>query len=389
MGFQRPRRLTAAFVRTVERPGRYGDGRGGHGLSLLVKSTASGRWSKTWSQRLRIHGREVNIGLGPYPVVTLTDARRQAIENRRTAWHGGDPRGAGIPTFAEAVEKVIEIHRASWRPGGGSEDQWRSSLRRFAFPRLEHKRVDKITTGDVMAVVGPMWNERRETARRVRQRIGAVMKWAVAKGYREDNPAGDAIGAALPKNGAPRKHHRALPHRDVTGALRAVRASRAWAGTRLCFEFLVLSATRSGEARLARWDEIDLEGATWTVPADRTKTGREHRVPLAARALEVLAEAREIADGSGVIFPGVRGGPMSKMALPMLLRRLEIPATAHGFRTSFRVWAGDAGVAREVAEACLAHAVRDRTEAAYARGTLFARRRDVMAQWAAYIGGTE
>ena len=198
----RPKRLSAAFVKTVKRPGRYGDGRGGHGLSLLVKPTTTGRLSKTWAQRLQISGRAVNIGLGSYPVVMLAEARRKALANRRTVALGGDPRGGGIPTFAEAVDKVIVIHRDSWRPGSKSEAQWRASLRDYAARRLGDKRVDQITTSDVLAVLVPVWSAKRETARRVRQRIGAVMKWAVAEGYREDNPAGDAIGAALPRHGS-------------------------------------------------------------------------------------------------------------------------------------------------------------------------------------------
>ena len=383
---KRPKTLSAAFVKTVKCPGRYGDGLGGHGLSLLVKPTSvPGRLSKTWSQRLRINGRTTNLGLGSYPVVTLSHARTEALRNRRTVARAGDPRGDGVPSFADAVEKVLAIHRPNWK-NGASEAQWRASLRDYAIPLVGSKRVDKITTGDVLAVLLPIWNEKRETARRVRQRIGAVMQWAVAKGYREDNPAGDAIGAALPKNGGKRKHFQALPHGKVAAALAAVEASGAWLGTKLAFRFLVLTAARSGEVRNARWDEIDLEAATWTVPADRTKSGREHRVPLSAEALGVLERAREIADPSGLIFPGVSGRAMSAMTLTKLLHDLGVEAVPHGFRTSFRVWCGDnPAVAREVAEACLAHVVRDKVEAAYARGTMFSRRAAVLDAWGSHL----
>ena len=383
---KRPKTLSAAFVKTVKRPGRYGDGLGGHGLSLLVKPTSvPGRLSKTWGQRLRINGRTTNLGLGSYPVVTLSHARTEALRNRRTVARAGDPRGDGVPSFADAVEKVLAIHRPNWK-NGASEAQWRASLRDYAIPLVGSKRVDKITTGDVLAVLLPIWNEKRETARRVRQRIGAVMQWAVAKGYREDNPAGDAIGAALPKNGGKRKHFQALPHGKVAAALAAVEASGAWLGTKLAFRFLVLTAARSGEVRNARWDEIDLEAATWTVPADRMKSGREHRVPLSAAALAVLERAREIADPSGLIFPSVSGRAMSAMTLTKLLHDLGVEAVPHGFRTSFRVWCGDnPAVAREVAEACLAHVVRDKVEAAYARGTMFSRRAAVLDAWGSYL----
>lgn len=388
---KRPKQLSATFLKTVRRPGRYGDGRGGHGLSLLVKPTKTDRLSKTWAQRLRINGRPVNMGLGSYPVVTLAEARKTALENRRVVAQGSDPRGGGIPTFEDSSERVIDVFRASWRPGGGSEKQWRSSMRRYVFPRIGRKRVDRINTADVMGVLlaDDFWNQKRETARRVRQRIGQVMKWAVAQGYREDNPAGDAIGAALPKTGGRRKHFKALPHAEVAGALAIVRNSRAWTGTKLAIQFMVYTASRPGETRLATWDEIDLATATWTIPAARMKGGREHRVPLSPQALRVLTEALDIRDATGLVFPSVTGKAMVNVTMTKLLRELGIAAVSHGFRSSFRVWCGDTGIAREVAEAALAHVVRDQVERAYARGTLFERRRRVMKDWARYIAEDE
>ena len=381
----RPKRLSATFVNTVNKPGRYGDGRGGFGLSLLVKPTTTGRLSKTWSQRLRINGEPCNIGLGAFPVVTLAEARAAALTNRRAVSQGHDPRHKceEIPTFEKAVEEVIAIHQPTWKAGARSAKIWRSSLGDYAMPRLGRKPVDKITTSDVLAVLVPIWNTKRETARRVRQRIGAVMKWAVAEGHREDNPAGDAIGAALPKSGAHREHLRALPHSEVGPALLKVRGSKAWLATKLAFEFGVLTASRSGEVRGARWDEI--EGDTWIVPRDRMKAGRPHRVPLSRRALEVLDEARTIADGTGLVFPSVRGNVLSDMTISKLIRELGIPAVPHGFRSSFRDWCGETGVAREVAELCLAHTVGNEVERSYARSDLFQRRRAVMEQWADYI----
>ena len=382
----RPKQLSAAFVKTVKRPGRYGDGRGGHGLSLLVKPTTTARLSKTWAQRLNIAGRAVNIGLGSYPVVTLAEARRKALANRRTVARGGDPRGGGIPTFAEAADKVIAIHRESWRPGGKSEAQWRASLRAYAMPQLGTKRVDRITTSDVLAVLVPIWSSKRETARRVRQRVGSIMKWAVAEGYREDNPAGDAIGAALPRHGKLTRHFPALPHGQVAAALAAVQASGAWIGTKLAFEFLVLTAARSGEVRNAQWQEIDTEGSTWTVPGERMKAGRDHRVPLSRRALAVLGEAHEIASRPGLIFPAPTGRVLSAMTMTKLVRELGIEAVPHGFRSSFRDWAAEkTDHPREVIEAALAHVVRNKVEAAYRRTDLFERRRRLMEDWADYL----
>ena len=199
-------------------------------------------------------------------------------------------------------------------------------------------------------------NEKRVTARRVRQRIGAVMRWAVAQGYREDNPAGEAIGAALPKNGVRPQHLPALPYAEVAGAIEAVRSSGAYPGTVLAFEFLVSTACRSGEVRGARWDEMDLEGREWRIPAERMKTGREHRVPLSTAALAVLQEAQALADGSGVVFPSPRRGPLSELAISKMVRELGIGAVPHGFRSSFRDWAAECSDApREPCELALAH----------------------------------
>ena len=213
------------------------------------------------------------------------------------------------------------------------------------------------------------------------------MKWAVAQGYRNDNPAGDAISAALPKNGGARRHQRALPFGEVSAALHRVKRSGAFEPTVLAFEFLVLTACRSGEVRLATWDEVDLESATWSVPANRMKSKRDHRVPLSARAQGVLQEAHEFADSSSLVFPSPRGGAISANTLSKLLRQLDIDAVPHGFRSSFRDWAAECSDApREVCELILAHVNSDRVEAAYRRTDLFEQRRVLMEQWSAFLG---
>ncbi len=246
--------------------------------------------------------------------------------------------------------------------------------------------MHRINTGDVMAVLLPIWNEKRATARQVRHRISAVMRWAVAQGYREDNPAGDAIGAALPRNGVRVQHRRALPYAEVAGAIATVRTSGAYPMTVAAFEFLVLTASRSGEVRGARWEEMDLEAREWRIPAARMKTGREHRVPLSTRALAVLRGARELADGSGLVFPSARGGLLSEATIGKMVRDLGIGAVPHGFRSSFRDWAAERTEApREVCELALAHVNRDRVEAAYRRTDLFERRRALMESWSAFL----
>ena len=243
-----------------------------------------------------------------------------------------------------------------------------------------------------MAVLLPLWTRRHATARKLRQRIGAVMKWAVAQGYRTDNPTGDAIAAALPKRANQVRHMPALPHGEVAGAVEAVKVSSAWVDTKLCFEFMVLTAVRPGEARGARWEEIDFGASVWTIPATRMKTTREHRVPLCARAVEVLNAAARLRKGSttaqsaGLVFPSARGKQLADARLSKLLEQLEIRAVPHGFRSSFRDWASErTNHPREVVEAALAHVVRNQTEAAYARSDLFDRRRQLMTDWMQYL----
>ena len=291
-----------------------------------------------------------------------------------------------MPTFADAVKQVLAIHAATWRDGGKSEAQWRASLRDYAMDRLGGRRVDRITTGEVLAVLTPIWNEKRETARRVRQRIGAVMKWAIAAGYRSDNPAGDAIGEALPTNGHKATHYKALRHQDLAAALVRIRASKALLASVQALDFLALTACRSGEVRGARWAEIDIEEKTWTVPASRMKAAVEHRVPLSDGALAVLAQARELFDGSGLVFPAPTGRPLSDSTLSKLLRENNVNCVPHGIRSSFRDWAAESGHSREIAEAALAHVVHG-VEGAYFRSDLFRARAELMQAWSDYLAG--
>ena len=380
---KRPKKLSATFVKNVSEPSRYGDGRGGFGLSLLVKPMANGRVSKTWAQRLRINGRLTSVGLGRFPLVNLKEARQAAIENARAVTRGENPQANNsVPTFAVAAEKVLKIHRPTWKNPRTGKD-WETSLHLYA-AKLRNKRVDTINTADVMSVLFPIWNDKPETARRLRRRLSAIFKWSVAQGYRSDDPAGDAISKALPRSNGQRKHMKALAYAEVSDALAKIRASSAHPRTKLCFEFLVLTATRSGEARLATWDEIDFEKKVWTIPSERMKMARKHRIPLPKHALKVLDKAQKPADGSGLIFPSITGRPLSDNTLSKLLRDLKIPAVPHGFRVSFRNWCGETGVAREVAEACLAHVVGG-VEGAYFRSDLFELRRQVMQNWAGYL----
>jgi len=326
--------------------------------------------------------------LGRYPYVSLAQARRQAFEYRTAAIEGIDPttlRDGAVPTFATAAEAVIALYAGKWKPGGKSEGQWRSSLATYVLPAIGSMRVDEVTSGNVMDCLSPIWNSRPETAKRVRQRIAAVMKWAIAQGHRPYNPAGDAVTAALPKQSGARKHFRALPHRDVSDAVVRIRQAKAHAPMRLAAEFAIIAAVRSGEVRGAVWEEIDTDAGLWTIPGNRMKAGRQHRVPLSGRAVEVLAEAREYSTGSGLVFPSKTGGEIPSWALAKLISSLCIEGTLHGMRSSFRDWCGETGAVSEVAEACIAHRIGSAAEQAYARSDLLQRRRDLMDAWAEYI----
>ena len=366
---KRPKTLSAAFVKTINQPGRFGDGRGGFGLSLLVKPTLNGRTSKSWSQRLRRDGVPFNLGIGRYPVISLSEARAKALANARANAAGRSLRGDKIPTFSQAVDAVIALHLASWR-GDASEREWRGSLAKHAIPILGDRPVDQITTGDVLSVLAPIWSEKHETAKRILQRISIVLRWAIAQGHRTDDPTHSAT-AVLPRNGTGQTaHHAAMPHGQVGDAIKRIRALGAPSAT-LCLEFLVHTAARSGEARGATWTEIDMDAATWAIPASRMKSGVEHRVPLSDRALAVLAEARQLSRGDGLIFPSSRGGPIHGRTLGRALEAAGIEGTTiHGFRSSFRDWSAESGAPREVAEAALAHIVSG-TEGSYLRTDIF------------------
>ena len=380
------KRLTAAFVKQAG-PGRHYDE---NGLMLLVRRSGS----RQWIQRLTVDGRRRDIGLGGYPVVSLAEARAAALENRVAMHRGKDILGErrrsaveskGVPTFDEASEIVLSLAMPAWKDGGKSADLWRSSLKAHVLPRIGRVRVDRITTADISAILEPVWRDRRATARKLKQRMGRILEWAVAHGYRADNPV-TAAASVLPKGGAKTSHMRAVPWRELPAALATIRATDAWASTRLALEFLALTATRSGEVRTAEWSEIDLDAALWTIPGERTKTGREFRAPLSDAALAILRQAGEHRVDSGLVFPSAHGKVLSDNTLSKLLRENGVPGVPHGFRSAFRDWCSEAtDEPREVAEAALAHTIPNSVEAAYARSDLLDKRRPLMQRWADHL----
>ncbi len=394
-GLRKPEKaLTAKKVESDLAPGKYFDG---HGLFLRVQPNGQ----RQWVQRITIRGKRCEMGLGNPALVSLAEARETALANRKLALSGGDPIQAkrealAILTFEEAARKVHAIHLPTWRNAKHGA-QFLSTLKTHAFPRMGRLMVSQVNTSDVLAVLTPIWTEKPETAARVKQRIGTVMKWAIAQGWRQDNPA-ENISMALPKRDKSLKGQRkALTYAEVPACLKAVQASQAGLSTKLALEFLVLTATRSGEARGATWDEIDLGRkatpatpatfATWYIAASRMKAKKEHRIPLSARAVEILHEAKALGDGTGLVFPGTKAGKaLADMTLSKLVKELGFAADIHGFRVSFRTWAQEkTNFPREVAEAALAHSIKDKAEAAYARSDVFDKRRKMMDAWAGYL----
>ena len=384
--------LTALSAKTLSRHGRHGDG---DGLYFYISRSGA----KSWVQRIVVDGRRRDIGLGAYPDVSLAGARSIAHDNRAAVAEGRDPvsekrvareasrkQTPSIPTFAEACSHVIELRRPTWS-NAKHADQWKNTLATYAHPLIGSKPVDEISSADVLAVLTPIWTVKSETASRVRQRMETIFDWAIAQGWRLDNPAGRSILKVLPKLPKVKKHHPALPYAEVPAALEQIRESTADLVTKLSFEFLMLTAARSGEVRLADWSEIDWESRTWTIPAIRMKARREHRVPLTGRALEVLSESRTLyAEDSMFVFPAHSGRPLSNMVYVSLLRRLGIPAVAHGFRSSFKDWCIECtDTPWVVGEAALAHNLGNSTETAYARSDLFERRRGLMEAWTDFL----
>ena len=373
--------LNARMVQTVTEPGKYFDG---HGLYLRVDKTGG----KFWVQRIMINGKRTELGLGSTDFVTLAEARIVAFENRKLARSGGDPlagrrRERAVLTFEEAAREVHRINLPTWKnPKHG--DQFINTLATYAFPTIGATQAPDVTSGDVLAVLQPIWLTKPETARRVRQRIGTVMKWCIAKGWRRDNPV-DAVDKGLPKQTAKKQNRKSLPYDQVAACLHAVEGTSAGLSTKLCFELLVLTCVRSNEAREARWSEIDMRAKVWEIPAQRMKMDRPHRIPLSSRAMKVLERAGGLDDD--LVFPGTKKGrPLSDATLLKLIRENGFEVDVHGFRTSFRTWAQEkTNVPREVAEAALAHLSGDATERAYARSDLFEKRRKMMEAWAGYL----
>ncbi|MCW1403265.1 integrase arm-type DNA-binding domain-containing protein [Novosphingobium sp. MW5] len=394
-----PRKLSNALTPLAvknAKPGRHADG---GGLHLLVKESGA----RSWVYRFMLKGRSRDIGLGAAGPggISLADARDQAAVLRLKVKAGIDPLEerqqeaaqaaadaqaaliAGV-TFKSVAETYIGANEASWR-NDKHRQQWRNTLATYVYPVMGELPVADITTSHVLQILEPIWQGKPETASRIRGRIETVLDAARARGYREgENPArwrGHISQILPPRSRLSRGHHKAMPYADIAAFMAKLRERDAMAAYAL--EFVILTATRTSEALGATWAEIDLEKKVWTVPASRMKAGKEHRIPLSTRAVAILEAVQPM--GQEELFPTPKGGKLSTMAMSMLLRRMGLECTVHGFRSAFRDWAAECtGYAHEVCEMALAHVIGNKSEAAYRRGDLFDKRRKLMEAWAGY-----
>jgi integrase len=393
--------LTAVSVKNAK-PGRHADG---GGLHLLVKESGS----RSWVYRFMLKGKSRDIGLGAAGPggISLSAARDLATALRLQVKAGIDPltqreheaaevlattqaaKVAGI-TFRAAAETYIATNKDSWR-NAKHRQQWENTLATYAYPVIGDMPVAEVETSHVLKILEPIWREKAETASRLRGRIEIVLDSAKARGYRQgENPARwrGHLAQILPaRTKLSRGHHKAMAYAAIPAFMEALRKRKAVAA--LALEFTILTAARTGEVMGAKWGEVDLAKAVWTIPAERMKAGKEHRIPLSPRAVEILLQTEQL--GGAYLFPGTKGGKLSSMAMAMLLRRMKIDVTVHGFRSAFRDWAAECtDHSHEVAEMALAHTISNAVERAYRRGDLFDKRRQLMAEWEAFCwGGSE
>jgi len=377
-------KLTALQTKNAK-PGRHADG---NGLYLLVSPAGS----KSWVLRIQVDGRRRDFGLGALKEVSLAEAREKAQEWRKLAKEGHNPSAearrqkASQTTFEDAARTFYEERKGSWKSAKHGQ-QWINTLEAYAFPALGKLSVDRIDADDIAQVLLPIWQSKAETARRVRQRIGSVLDYSKAKGWRQTEAPMRAVNTLLRGIRQPKaKSFAAMPYKDVPAFMARLGQGSATLG-RLALQFLILTAARSGEVRGAVWGEIDEDRRLWTIPANRMKMDQEHQVPLTEVALAILrqAKAHSLLRPGDLVFPGQRHRPLSDMTLGKVLKSNGGEGfTVHGFRSSFRDWAAEEGYSNDWAEAALAHTVTNRVEAAYRRTKFLRQREDLMANWAIF-----
>ena len=391
---RKTKEMTAVEVRRLEKPGRHAVG-GVAGLLLVVKESGA----KSWIFRTTVGGKRRNIGLGGFPDVPLAAAREKARSVKEVIEQGVDPvaerQAHRLALVKERMQKMIFAEAARQCHANKSIEfkskktsrEWISSVDRYATPVIGNMPVDEIELPHILSVLEPIWQTKTETATRLRQRLEAILTWATVSGYRKgDNPARwtGHLDAVLPKPSKvhKKKHFAAIPWNEIGSFMNDLR-QRDGMGAR-ALEFIILTAARSGEVRLATWDEIDMENKIWTIPGERMKAGKEHKVPLTDDAIRLLKSLPHF-EGSNYVFPAARGGPLSDMSISAVCRRMKVDAVPHGFRSTFRDWCSEnTNFPREVAEMALAHAIESQVEQAYRRGSLLVKRRRMMEAWTAF-----
>lgn len=399
-----PRKLSNVLTPLAVKNAKAGRHADGNGLHLLVKESGA----RSWVYRFMLRGRSRDVGLGAAGLggLSLSDARDAASVLRVQVKAGVDPltardrlaaealaaeqaaKVAGI-TFKAVAETYIATNEDGWR-NEKHRQQWRNTLATYVYPVVGELPVSDVATAHVLQILEPIWKDKAETASRVRGRMETILDAAKARGYRNgENPARwrGHIAQILPaRSRLTRGHHKAMAYDAIPAFVGKLREREAVAA--LALEFTILTGARTGETIGATWDEVDLQKAIWIVPAERMKAGKEHRVPLSPRAVEILEATKAL--GKDALFPAAKGGAMSGMAMTMLLRRMKVDVTVHGFRSGFRDWAAECtGYAHEVAEMALAHAIENKVERAYRRGDLFDKRRRLMSDWATYCASKD
>lgn len=386
-GLHPDKQLSALKVRKVTKAGRYADG---NGLYLVVADTGA----KRWLLRIVVHGRRRDMGLGSASLIPLAEAREMALRYRRIARDGGDPleerRKArqSIPNFKEAALLVHKEAAPTWKNPKHAQ-QWINTLTAYTFPHIGDMQLHHIQSADILRVLSPIWLEKPETARRVRQRLKSVFDWARSAGFRSDVNPVEGIERGLPKQPRKQKHHEAMPFKEVPAFISRLRnTDTRGLIARRALEFLILTAGRTTEILEAQWSEINIGEAVWVIPAERMKEANEHRVPLVPRSLDIILEMQSMSLDAEWVFPGTKiRVPMSNGVFLTMLKRMEVPYTTHGFRSSFRDWVAETTeYPRDLAEMALSHGIESKVEAAYRRGDMLDRRRVMMKDWAEFLG---
>ena len=383
-------KLTAMTVKKLSKPGKYADGN-----NLYLQIDISG--ARRWILRLTVGHRRRDMGLGSTMIVSLEEARQLARLYRGIAKSGGDPflerqkeRGFKV-TFAYCAQKVHELNKPTWKNEKFAL-QWYSSLENHVLPKIGELPVSQITSSDILSVLSPIWNTRTDTARKLKQRIRLIIKWARAKGFFQGDDPVELAEQALPRKKRSDNHHKSLSYKDVPDLIVKIKESKISLPTQLAIQFTILSACRTSEVLRASWDEIDMQNLIWTIPAKRMKTGKIHEVPISSGMKEVLKDAKDKIDSPDYIFSSDQSGKeLSNNTLRLAVqKRLGVDTTIHGMRSSFKDWASETtNFANEVSEMALAHVIPNKTEAAYRRGNLMDKRRHLMQMWSDFVNDNQ